>query len=79
MPLGNVEPAQQRASFGLRLFPRHAIGEQRLGHHVERSDPRHRAQELADIADGVTAHAENLPRLGVRRHTIGYVSQFLRA
>ena len=28
-------------------------------------DPRHRAQELADIADGGAAHAEDLPRLGV--------------
>ena len=51
-PLGNVEPAQQRAGLLARLRARDAVRDQRLGHHVDRGDARHRAQELADIADG---------------------------
>ncbi len=50
-----------------RLLARDAVRDQRLGHHVERGDARHRAQELADIADGGAAHAEDLPRFGAWR------------
>ncbi|MGY3406260.1 hypothetical protein ACVWZV_002373 [Bradyrhizobium sp. GM5.1] len=55
---------QQFASTGLRLRARQAVDDQRLGDHVEGRDARHRAQELADIANGRAADVENLPRLG---------------
>ena len=63
-PLGNVEPPQQGAGLLARLGARHPVRDQGLRDHVDGRHPRHRAQELADIADGGAAHAQHLPWLG---------------
>ena len=60
-PLRNVEPAQQLPCPLLRL--RDAPCRSTISGSATtsmRGDPRHRAQELADIADGGAAHAEDL-------------------
>ncbi len=61
--LRNGQAMQQRRRLGARLRARSLIDHQRLRHHVERRHPRHRAQELADIAHHRPAQTENLTRL----------------
>ena len=64
-PLRQVEAAQAIRGPGSRAASRVlAARHQRLGDDVERRDARHRAQELADIADRVAAHGKHGARAG---------------
>jgi len=48
------------------LRARSRLGHHGLGHHVQRRHPRHRAQELTDIADHGLAQPQDSARLGAR-------------
>src|SRR5437667_11678883 len=72
-PLRNIETVQQLTSLSTCLVPRAAGRDQGFGDHVDGRNARHRAQELADIADRRAADAQDLPRLGLREinHSAG--------
>ena len=59
--LGNAQACQPHASLLAGSFDRLdllcPVFDQGLGHHVQRRHPGYYAQELADIAHGVAAHA----------------------
>ena len=48
------------------LLARYTGSEQRLGDDVQRRHARHRAQELAHVADHMPAQPQDAPRLGAR-------------
>ena len=61
---GNAEQAEQEFGATARLVQWRAASHHRLGHDVDRADPRDHAQELADEAHRVAAHVERHAGLG---------------
>ena len=66
-PLRNIETLQQLSRLPARLVTQGAGRDQGLCDHIDGRNARHRAQELADIADRRAADTQDIPGFGLRQ------------